>query len=146
MITIVTSHMNDKKRWLSRMRNKTRASVAMIRRTLMIKMLAGSVRYQTLRSIACLLNSLSSALGNALLNSPQNHTSGISISLLKSHLGLSILLLNQYAKVPLSMALSIFFNRQSPTFQLTINTQTRQNWVAVSLLPTANFKYPKNEF
>jgi hypothetical protein len=126
--------------------NRTQTVVTMIEPIFMTKFLARSVRYRTLDSPSCLLISLSSALGNALLNPPQNHASGISIPLLKSQPTLSISLLNESTKVPFFKALGTFFNRQGRNFLLTINTQTDQKRVAVSLLLTADFKYPKSAF
>jgi hypothetical protein len=80
------------------------------------------------------------------LKLPFHHTSGLSILLLISHPRLSILLLNKSTELPFFKALSIFFNSQSLDFQLTINAQTRHKRVAVSLLPTAEFKYPGPSF
>src|SRR3712207_5221887 len=105
------------------MRDKTQVRVIRIGSSLVFKMFAEYVRYQTpntsciraLSTTPCLLISHSSALGNPLLISLSRHDSGLSILLLESHLGLAILLLNESTKVPFLKALTIFFNRQSPT-------------------------------
>lgn len=93
-----------------------------------------------------LLESHSSPLGTILLILPLQHDPNSSILLLASQPLLSIVLLVESKEPRFYKASGSLTNIQRPRFRFPANNRAVKKRHGLKPLPTAEFKYPKNEF